>query len=77
MQTLAPAAGLDAISLHKRLLHLGIQTVLHRARNGHGMRVSFLITARHLPQEIDLAVDALAEALQQGRLRIAAGDERQ
>ncbi len=77
VQTLAPACRLDAASLHEWLLRAGVRRVLHRARNGHGMRVSFLITARHLPQEIDLAVDALAEALRQGKPGIAAGGERQ
>ncbi len=77
VQTLAPSPGIDPAGLHERLLERGIRTVLHRARNGHGPRVSFLITARHLPQQIDLAVDALAEALALAKPRIAAGGERQ
>ena len=60
VQTLAPLPGIDPAALHQRLLDLGIRTVLHRARNGHGARISFLIMARHGPEAIDSAVDALA-----------------
>jgi hypothetical protein len=35
---------------------------LHRARNGHAARLSFLVSARHHPDEVDRAVEALAEA---------------
>ncbi len=77
VQTLVPSPDVDAVDLHDQLLRAGIRTVLHQARNGHGARVSFLITARHLPQEIDLAVDPLAEALRQGKPGIAAKGERQ
>jgi 8-amino-7-oxononanoate synthase len=61
-QTLLPSASFDMVSLHEQLLKQGIQTVLHQARNGHGPRVSFLITARHAPEELDRSVIALSRA---------------
>ncbi|MCI0488056.1 MAG: aminotransferase class I/II-fold pyridoxal phosphate-dependent enzyme [Blastocatellia bacterium] len=62
VQTLARVKGLDATTLHKRLLRAGVRTVLHQARNGEGARISFIITARHTPSEISRAVEALAGA---------------
>lgn len=62
VQTLAHAADAEAVALHARLLRRGVRTVLHRARDGRGARLSFLITARHGPQDIDAALDALAAA---------------
>lgn len=59
VQTLAPVPGLDAVILHRRLLRSGIRTVLHRSRNGSQARISFLITARHSPEDIDHVVDVL------------------
>ena len=35
---------------------------MHRARNGQGPRLSFLITAQHTPSEIDQCVVALGQA---------------
>jgi len=60
VQTLAPTPELDAKALYERLLQCRIRTVLHRARNGHRPRISFLITALHRQSDIDHAVDALA-----------------
>jgi len=62
VQTLAPAPGVDPAALYRRLLELGIRTVLHSARTGRGPRISFLITARHVSEEIDSAIDAAASA---------------
>jgi 8-amino-7-oxononanoate synthase len=62
VQTLVPSPGLDPIRLYDRLHKQGIRTVLHQPRNGHGPRISFLITARHVPEGVDRAVDALASA---------------
>jgi 8-amino-7-oxononanoate synthase len=61
VQTLAPASKAETRRLHERLLHQGVRTVLRRALHGHGLRVSFVITARHTPQTIDSAINALAE----------------
>ncbi|MGH8035050.1 MAG: aminotransferase class I/II-fold pyridoxal phosphate-dependent enzyme, partial [Lysobacterales bacterium] len=54
VQTLRPVPELNAATLHDRLLQCGIRTALHR-----GPRISFLITARHKPSDIDGAADAL------------------
>lgn len=59
VQTLVPAPGLDAKTLYDRLLRCGVRTVLHRPRNGHGSRVSFLITALHQRSDIDRAMNVL------------------
>jgi 8-amino-7-oxononanoate synthase len=61
VQTLVPSAGLDVAQMYQRLLERGVRTVLHRARNGHGARISFLITARHTPEAIDRAAAAISE----------------
>lgn len=61
-QTLQPSASFEMVSLYEQLRKQGIQTVLHEARNGHGPRVSFLITARHAPEEVDKAANALIQA---------------
>ena len=62
VQTLIPAPDLDATRLYERLLQLGIQTILHPVRNGRGTTISFIITARHPPEELGDLVDALASA---------------
>jgi 8-amino-7-oxononanoate synthase len=62
VQTLAPVPDLEAVMLHQRLLERGVRTVLHHARNGHGARLSFLITTNHQPDEMDRVVNALADA---------------
>jgi 8-amino-7-oxononanoate synthase len=60
VQTLARTKGLDATTLHERLLSDGVKTVLHQARNGGAARISFIITASHTPGDISRAVEALA-----------------
>lgn len=60
VQTLTRTADVDALELHARLLRRGVRTVLHHARDGRGARLSFLITARHTPRDIDTALQALA-----------------
>lgn len=63
-QTLAPTApAVDVAALHQRLLQSGIRTVLHRARNGHSARISFLLTARLVPEEVDRAAKLVAEVV--------------
>ncbi len=59
VQTLSPAPAADTLRLHERLLQRGIRTVLSYAHSGHGLRISFLITARHASEEIDRATEAL------------------
>lgn len=62
MQSLVLSAHLDAVRLHEKLLQRGIRAVLHHAHNVHGLRLSFLITARHGPEEIDWAGRILANS---------------
>ena len=62
VQTLAPVPNLDASTLHERLLRLGVRAVLLRARSGQGARLTFIITARHGPSDIDHIVDCVTRA---------------
>lgn len=62
VQTLARLDGIDAATLHERLLGDGVRAVLHHARHSYDARLSFIITARHQPDEIDRAVCKLADA---------------
>ncbi len=62
VQTLILPDDFDSSALHSRLLQLGVHTVLHRSRNGNNPRISFIITARHTPRDIDRAVDTLEHA---------------
>jgi 8-amino-7-oxononanoate synthase len=62
VQTPVESPESQTIGLHTELLRQGIRTVLRRAHNGSGPRISFLITALHLPEQIDFAVDTSANA---------------
>jgi hypothetical protein len=55
VQTLKPMPGVDLPALHGRLAHMGVQSVLHRKYEGDGAHLSFIMTARHRPEEIDVA----------------------
>src|SRR5262249_47826617 len=61
MQVVSLPDGVNAGALHEALLKRGVQTVLHRKENGTGARISFVITARHTFNEIDRAMDRLAD----------------
>lgn len=52
-----------AEELHGLLLSRGVKTVLHNGRNPWKARISFVITARHTPQDIRRALASLANAL--------------
>lgn len=72
-QTLALAEGMSALKTYERLQRLNVNAVLHRNRNGRDVRLSFLLTAKHRPSEIDRAAEALFHAatglsLQQWRM---------
>lgn len=69
VQTLAPIPEIDARTLHQRLLQLGIRTVLRQGVNKNSPCVSFLITARHTPCDIDRAVNTLVCAVELKRLK--------
>jgi 8-amino-7-oxononanoate synthase len=62
MQAIKSAAGLPLATLHHRLLERGVRTALSRGENGQP-RITFLLTARHTPQEIDAAVSAIIAVL--------------
>jgi 8-amino-7-oxononanoate synthase len=62
VQTLRPA-GIAADVLNRRLLRLGIRTVLMRRCREIGARVAFLITALHRYSDIDRAVEAIGRAM--------------
>jgi 8-amino-7-oxononanoate synthase len=62
-----------AAALHQRLLHQGVNTVLHRLRCEPGAAVSFLITNQHSPIDIDRAATALTRALAASGLSATAG----
>jgi 8-amino-7-oxononanoate synthase len=52
-----------AEELHGQLLSRRVKTVLHNGRNRGDARISFVITARHTPQDIRRALASLANAL--------------
>ena len=60
-QTLLPSPGVAAESLHARLHRKGVRTVLHKGGRGRRPLLSFIITCRHSPADIDRAVAALSE----------------
>jgi 8-amino-7-oxononanoate synthase len=64
MQTLQPSYGIDGRVLHERLLRKGVRTLLQSGRNQDEARVSFILGARHQLNDIDRAVQALAECVQ-------------
>ena len=63
VQTLRLKPAQIALEVYERLRDDGIDTVLHRDRNGSGPRLSFIFTARHRRSEIDRVVGALADAV--------------
>jgi 8-amino-7-oxononanoate synthase len=73
VQTLVPAPGIDAMTRHRQMLEHGVGTILHRAREGQGPRISFLITARHDPREIDLAARVFTNGSSLSRQTILGG----
>jgi 8-amino-7-oxononanoate synthase len=62
VQTLRPIQNLEMDRLHHRLLRLGVKTVLHRISNARDAGLSFLITGRHTPADIDAGINALLQA---------------
>lgn len=68
VQTLLPAAGIDLARLHRQLRVKEIQTLLYSPRHGASARLGFALTARHRPDEIEMAVEAVADSIS-GRCR--------
>jgi 8-amino-7-oxononanoate synthase len=58
VQSLEPMPGAAALRLHGRLRARGVGTVLRAGRDGPA--ITFLITARHTPSDIDRALEALS-----------------
>lgn len=69
VQTLHPVAAIDAARLHGALQRAGVETVLHRGRQGCAAQISFLLTASHRRADIDRAVALLAHIVAQPPLR--------
>ncbi|UOD30362.1 pyridoxal phosphate-dependent aminotransferase family protein [Massilia violaceinigra] len=61
VQTLAPRRGIDSVALHACLRRAGVDAVLQRA--GAQAALSFIVTARHAPHEIERALALLAACL--------------
>ena len=76
VQALRLREGIDAGTLHETLSDRGVQTVLHRGRNGTGARISFIITARHTAGEIDRAAACLVDAVVRRPRRVSKGARR-
>jgi 8-amino-7-oxononanoate synthase len=53
--------------LHEKLSERGVAAVLHRGERGQDGRISFVVTARHSPGEIDQALAHLADTLATAR----------
>jgi 8-amino-7-oxononanoate synthase len=67
VQTLQPMPGVAATDLHARLSADGVRTVLHRPSCGSGNRVTFLLSAAHSLQDIDMALASLAASTRADR----------
>jgi 7-keto-8-aminopelargonate synthetase-like enzyme len=63
VQPLKLPEGIDAREVHRALLSRGVRAVLHRDSAGGGLQISFVLTARHRPDEIDRAAGILADAV--------------
>lgn len=60
VQTLDLPSGFDARIVHRRLLDLGMRTVLRRKCGQHDACISTILTVRHRPDEIGWVVNAMA-----------------
>ena len=61
VQAIPGTPGLPAATLHRRLEARGVRAVLNRGEDGNP-RVTFLLTSRHTPAQIDVAVAAIVDA---------------
>ena len=62
VQSISLAREEDVVKLHERLLTHGVRTILHRVGDEGGLRLSFLLSARHSFADIDHAASALAKS---------------
>lgn len=65
VQTVRGLAHVDVRRLHTELRRGDVGAVLHRSHQCRGPNLSFLITTRHTPEEIDRALEILAAGIQQ------------
>jgi 8-amino-7-oxononanoate synthase len=63
VQTLGALPSFDMPALHHALLQRGIHTVLHKSRGGNTPRLSFVLTVNHRDEDIDDAIDHLADVV--------------
>jgi 8-amino-7-oxononanoate synthase len=66
IQTVRPETRHDLRAVHRHLLELGIQAVLHRPRCERGLALSFILTAAHREPDVDWAARAIGIALSRG-----------
>lgn len=62
-QTLVPVPGIDSASIHENLVRRGVKAVLHKGGRGRAPLISFIVTARHTPFEIDHAAGIIDEVV--------------
>jgi 7-keto-8-aminopelargonate synthetase-like enzyme len=63
VQAIPPIPGINAQQLHAKLNESGIQTVLIDRHETDDLGVGCLITAKHVPTDLDIAADAIAKAI--------------
>jgi 8-amino-7-oxononanoate synthase len=68
VQSLNPEPGVSAVTLHGELLRRGVRAIVDRNHHDRRATLSFLITARHRPDDIDRAVESLQSARRARRL---------
>lgn len=61
-QTLRLPPSVNVKQLHRDLDHRGVRTVLRRGHDGQP-QISFILTARHRPEEVEAAIQALATTI--------------
>jgi 8-amino-7-oxononanoate synthase len=62
VQTIRAQHRTQTLDLHEYLLRSGIRTVLQRGRTDAGVRISFLITARHRPEDVESVARIISRA---------------
>jgi len=63
LQSIRGSVGLSLPALYRQLGRLGVQAVLRRPVCVNATEIAFLVTAAHLPKQIDDAIRAVATAL--------------
>lgn len=63
VQTIPPTSWISAKQLHAKLNEFGMQTVIVDRHDTEDLGVGCLITANHVPTDLDLVADAIANAI--------------